>query len=171
MASRNDQHGNNKWGKQSSKGGGYSHEGKRNRTFDELAAEVCDNVFKDNFKEILQMSKTTQLDRLLSSIEIFAGRPVENQKSGTLGACVTTSQLRNVYDRAKKAKDANALKLIRPNLAYIAGREKGREEEVQKFLAFLDFIVKSVENDEQVKEFQTFFEAVVAYHKFYGKNS
>ena len=146
-----------------------SKEKQSGKTFDELANEVKDSVFESNFDEILRMSKTTKLDDLLNSIEQFAGRPKEHQK---LGACVTTSQLRNVYDKAKKVKGenaVNALKLIRPNLAYIAGREKG--EEVQKFLAFLDLLIKSVQNEEQVKEFQTFFESVVAYHKFYGKNN
>jgi CRISPR-associated protein Csm2 len=134
------------------------------RTFKKLAEGVKGSVFKDNFDEILKMSKTDKLDNLLNSIEEFAGRPKESQK---LGACVTTSQLRNVYDKAKKATEPNGLKLIRPNLAYIAGRDKGIE--VQKFLAFLDLLIQEVKNHDQLKEFKTFFEAVVAYHKFYGK--
>ena len=149
-----------------------SNESKRDKTFEELATEVAKSVFKDNFEDILQMSKTTQLDSLLTSIEIFAGCPEKESQKKQLGAYVTTSQLRNVYDKVKKIKGdyaVNALKMIRPNLAYIAGREKG--EEVQKFLAFLDLLIKTVETDKQVKEFQTFFEAVVAYHKLYGKNN
>ncbi|MDR0753767.1 MAG: type III-A CRISPR-associated protein Csm2 [Prevotellaceae bacterium] len=148
----------------------HSNKKKETKTFDELAKEVKDSIFRDNFDEILQMSKTPQLDNLLYSIEIFAGRSqVENPTKKQLGATVTTSQLRNVYDKVLKTKHVNDLKMIRPQLAYIAGREKGVE--VQKFLAFLDFLIKSIHNNEQVKEFKVFFEAVVAYHKFYGKKN
>ena len=166
---------NNKGGgkdSRSPKGTGTPTETKQNKTFDALGENVKNSVFQSNFEQILQMSTTNEpekLDGLLKSIEQFAGRSKEHFK---LGACVTTSQLRNVYDKVKKIKGdnaVNALKLIRPNLAYIAGREKG--EEAQKFLAFLDLLIKSVTTNKQVEEFQTFFEAVVAYHRFYGKSN
>jgi CRISPR-associated protein Csm2 len=147
----------------------HSNQKKKNKIFDELAKEVKDSVFKDNFDDILQMSETTKLDNLLFSIEIFAGRPQTESSVKKLGAAITTSQLRNVYDKVMKTKHVNDLKIIRPQLAYIAGREKG--DEAQKFLAFLDFLIKSIQNEGQVKEFKVFFEAVVAYHKFYGKNN
>ncbi len=98
------------------------------------------------------------MDNVLNTIEDF----VENE-----GENLSPSQLRNIYDKAISCKSLNELKLLRPNLAYIAGRDK--KVGTKKFVAFLDLLIKNVNTEEQVKEFKTFFEAVVAYHKFYGK--
>jgi CRISPR-associated protein Csm2 len=106
------------------------------------------------------MSKSAQLDKVLESIEKFVAEDGQN---------LSTSQLRNIYDKATKEKTVNGLKLIRPNLAYIAGRSSNDKE--KSLLAFIDLLIKSVDSDEKVKEFHIFFEAVVAYHKFYGKNN
>lgn len=129
----------------------------KNKTFTELAEEVKKQFFYGNFNELLIMSKTSRLDNVLETIERFVSEEGKN---------LSTSQLRNIYDKAKKAKTTPELKLIRPNLAYIAGRNNN--DRAQRFLAFIDLLIKSVDSEEKVKEFHTFFEAVVAYHKFYG---
>jgi CRISPR-associated protein Csm2 len=130
------------------------------KTFGELGEDVREKFFKQNFAELLNMSKTAQLDKILESIEKFVSEEGKN---------LSTSQLRNIYDKATKATTVNELKLIRPNLAYIAGRSANDRE--KSLLAFIDLLIKSVNSDEKVKEFHTFFESVVAYHKFYGKNN
>jgi CRISPR-associated protein Csm2 len=131
---------------------------KKKKLFGELGEEVKNNFFKDNFAELLNMGNTTKLDAILNKIEDFVKQE---------GANLSTSQLRNIYDKAIKAKKPNELKLIRPNLAYIAGRS-GNDKE-KKLLAFIDILIKEVKSEEQVKEFKTFFESVVAYHKFHEK--
>jgi CRISPR-associated protein Csm2 len=128
------------------------------KTFGELGEHVKKQFFSRTFSELLNMSKALQLDDILESIEKFVAAE---------GANLSTSQLRNIYDKAIKAGTQNELKLIRPNLAYIAGRS-GNEKE-KSLLAFIDLLIKEVNSDEKVKEFHIFFEAVVAYHKFYGK--
>jgi len=128
------------------------------KTFGELGEEVKEKFFKQNFSELLNMSKTANLDAILSSIEKFVSEEGKN---------LSTSQLRNIYDKANKAATVNELKLIRPNLAYIAGRSANDRE--KSLLAFIDLLIKEVNSDAKVKEFHTFFESVVAYHKFYGK--
>ena len=130
------------------------------KTFEQLAHDVKTHFFSDNFTELLNMSKTTNLDKILGAIEKFVSEEGKN---------LSTSQLRNIYDKAIKTQTVNELKLIRPNLAYIAGRSSNDKE--KSLLAFIDHLIKSIHSDEQVKEFKTFFEAVVAYHKFYGKNN
>ena len=129
------------------------------KTFEQLGEDVKNQFFSQNFAELLNMSKTTQLDNILKSIEGFVSEEGKN---------LSTSQLRNIYDKATKAKTINELKLVRPNLAYIAGRSSNDKEKT--LLAFIDSIIKAVNSAEKVKEFKIFFEAVVAYHKFYGKN-
>lgn len=128
------------------------------KSFSELGEEVKNRFFKNNYDELLNMSKTKSLDEILNKIEEFV--KVEGSK-------LSTSQLRNIYDRSLKTESQNELKLIRPNLAYLAGRSSKKKK--KSLLAFIDLLIKSVKSDEQVKEFKIFFEAVVAYHKFYGK--
>jgi CRISPR-associated protein Csm2 len=129
------------------------------KTFEELAQDVKARFFDSSFSKLLNMSKTTDLDTILSAIERFVAEEGKN---------LSPSQLRNIYDKAIKAKTMNELKLIRPNLAYIAGRSLNDKE--KSLLAFIDLLIKEVKSNEQVEEFKTFFEAVVAYHKFYGNN-
>lgn len=133
---------------------------KEKKNFEQLAQDVKTQHFNTNFPELLNMSKTANLDKILEAIEKFVSEEGKN---------LSTSQLRNIYDKAIKAQNVNELKLIRPNLAYIAGRSINDKE--KSLLAFIDLLIKSVNSDEQIKEFKTFFEAVVAYHKFYGKNN
>jgi CRISPR-associated protein Csm2 len=145
---------------QSRRGGGnlYRNPHYAKKTFDELGQDVSNQFFNENFSELLNMSKTQNLNAILSDIEKFVSNEGKN---------LSTSQLRNIYDKAKKATTVNELKLIRPNLAYIAGRSSNDKE--KGLLAFIDLVIKEVDSDQKVKEFNTFFESVVAYHKFYGK--
>ena len=129
------------------------------KTFEQLAQEVNKEYFGNTFAELLNMSSAKNLDGILESIEKFVAAEGKN---------LSTSQLRNIYDKAIKTQTTNELKLIRPNLAYIAGRSKNEKE--KRLLAFIDLLIKSVQ-DGQVNEFKIFFEAVVAYHKFYGINN
>lgn len=92
------------------------------------------------------------------------------------GGSVTSSQLRNIFSKVKgyeKEQKGNrhlAIQLIRPHLAYIAARQNTPSS--REVVEFLEQIVKSVDQDEKVDDFVTFFEAVVAYHKFiHGKKS
>ena len=131
---------------------------KVSKTFGELGEDIKNIYFKEKFTELLNMSKTTNLDKILNQIEYLVKEE---------GKSLSTSQLRNIYDKAVKTESQNELKLIRPNLAYLAGRSSNDKE--KNLLAFIDLLIQEVKTDEQVKEFKIFFEAVVAYHKFYGK--
>lgn len=153
----------NSWGASSDKNqgrGGYTARSsqKQKKTFSELGEDIRSRYFNDNFSELLNMSKTQNLDAILTDIEKFVS---------TEGEHLSTSQLRNIYDKAKKMTNMNELKLIRPNLAYIAGRSKNDKE--KGLLAFIDLLITRIDSEQKVKEFHIFFEAVVAYHKYYGK--
>ena len=89
------------------------------KSFSELGEEVKNRFFKNNYDELLNMSKTKSLDEILNKIEEFV--KVEGSK-------LSTSQLRNIYDRSLKTESQNELKLIRPNLAYLAGRSSSYGE-------------------------------------------
>jgi CRISPR-associated protein Csm2 len=67
--------------------------------------------------------------------------------------------------RFEEVKDA--IMLLRPKLAYAAGRE----DKVKPLMNVLDPAIKSAataENDENFKKLLRLIEGIVAYHKFYG---
>ncbi len=81
---------------------------------------------------------------------------------------MSTSQLRSVLDEIQKMPekpfDQNRLQLLRPKLAYAAGRHKGKVLEFQKLL---DWTIQQT-NENNFNNFRYFVEAIVAYHRYYG---
>ncbi|MBD3352573.1 MAG: type III-A CRISPR-associated protein Csm2, partial [Candidatus Lokiarchaeota archaeon] len=51
-----------------------------------------------------------------------------------------------------------------PKIAY----QKGRHKSLRDLSEVLDTLIKNVSNDQTLKGFKEFFEAIVAYHKAYG---
>lgn len=77
---------------------------------------------------------------------------------------ITTTQLRNIYSRVVDADSVQEVKMLRPNLVYIAARQgKG----VEPIISFFNQLIKEINDEEQLKSFKKVMEAVVAYHKFY----
>ncbi len=131
------------------------------KTFAELAEEGK-KYFGELKPELLKFKQSTKIDEIFATTENF----VQER-----GKDITTHQLRNIFQEIKKAKDPASLKLIRPNLAYIAGRLEGKAENAKNaksFVAFIDSLIKEVKDESQLENFKDFMEAVVAYHKFYG---
>ncbi len=85
---------------------------------------------------------------------------------GREGEKLTTSQIRNVLDEIQKMKDYDEyrLQMLRPKLAYAAGRHKGK---VKEFRDLMEVLIKNT-NKANFSNFKNFVEAIVAYHKFYG---
>lgn len=79
---------------------------------------------------------------------------------------MSTSQIRNVFDDVKKMEyDDYELQMLRPKLAYTAGRHK----EVEDLQEILDEAIKKIDGETKFKYFKDFFEAIVAYHRKFGK--
>jgi CRISPR-associated protein Csm2 len=127
------------------------------KTFAELTQEA-NNFFENGLKsELLKFKQSDKIDAIFEKTEAFVKE---------YGKDVSTHQLRNIFQEIKKAKDVASLKLIRPNLAYIAGRLDNKEE-VKTFVAFLDSLIKEVKDETTLENFKDFMEAIVAYHKFF----
>ncbi len=79
---------------------------------------------------------------------------------------LSTSQIRNVLDEIQRMRefDESKLHLLRPKLAYAAGRHGGR---VREFQRLLDIAIKMT-NKGNFKNFKNFVEAIVAYHRYHG---
>ena len=79
---------------------------------------------------------------------------------------VTTSKIRNIFSAIQSAKDVKQIKLLRPKLAYLAGRDPG----TKPFMNDLDNVIKKVKTDNEVKNFKSLFEAIICYKKEIEKN-
>lgn len=110
-----------------------------------------------NVSEILQFNNSSIISNLITNTQNYIR---------DLGGDITTSQLRNLYAEVKKnVKTSTQLQLMRPKLAYVAARQN--KPGAKRMVEFISTIIEKVETDEQVPHFTAFFEAIVAYHKFY----
>ncbi len=101
---------------------------------------------------------------MISKAESF-GRWLKNHK-------VTTTQLRNAYGTMKKLEmlgwnDQTRVKvlLIKPRLAYAAGRHGNGMEDLSRVIADA---IDAIRNEKDFQRFCYFFEAIVAYFKAAG---
>jgi len=135
-----------------------SRQSSKSQSFSELGEKVYKKYFKDRDVSILEYQEGNNVDIFIQQVEKF----VEEK-----GKQLSTTQLRNIYDRVLNAKDIISLKMIRPQLAYLAGRERGVEG--KELLSFIDILIKET-TTESMENFKQFMQMVVAYHKYYGKN-
>jgi len=124
--------------------------------------------------------------------ESFAKHLVEEEKIPQTNVFVvlplTTSQLRKFFGAVKSIQmnvsvngfDVSEFVMLKPKLAYAVGRvrqknPKCRERRIEDFaevlMAAMDYVNGSNEKDVAFKNFISFFEAIVAYHKRYGKDN
>lgn len=96
---------------------------------------------------------------------------------------LTTGQLRKFYGEVKRIEAnpdnlSSKIVMLKPLLAYAVGRDKKGEGNKTKIKEFAEEMQKGVDavldgNEKDIKarynHFVKIFEAVVAYHKFYGK--
>ncbi len=79
-----------------------------------------------------------------------------------------TNQIRKFLDAVRKIEfgefKLDDVKLLKPKLAYAAGRQN----EVKPLMAVLDPCIDRVNTEEDFKKFSRFVESILAYHKFYG---
>jgi CRISPR-associated protein Csm2 len=81
---------------------------------------------------------------------------------------ITSSQLRNVYALIREKTNPDSLPHIRPRLAYVAGR--ANNDELRTLIYLLDLLSVRVDDKAKLKNFKSFFESVIAYHKYFGGN-
>lgn len=126
---------------------------KLKKIIDERNAEVLNEYAKELGKGLGFELKYKEIDR---------GREkIKTEKE------LTTSQIRGILDEIQKMHkfDGNKLQLLRPKLAYAAGRHKGR---VKEFQEIVEEAIKFVKDDKSFEYFKNFIEAIVAYHRYYG---
>ncbi|MBW1956649.1 MAG: type III-A CRISPR-associated protein Csm2 [Deltaproteobacteria bacterium] len=80
---------------------------------------------------------------------------------------LSSSQIRGILDHLQRMSgyDQKAVQLLRPKLAYAAGRHKGKVMELQRVT---DRAIRMVDGPGAFENFKNFFEAIVAYHRYHG---
>jgi len=96
----------------------------------------------------------------------YVNRLKEYVKKNVIG--ITSSQLRNVYALIREKNKPDTLPYIRPKLAYVAGR--ANNDELRTLIYLLDLLAVQVDDKAKLKNFKSFFESVIAYHKYFGGN-
>ena len=74
---------------------------------------------------------------------------------------ITTSKIRNIFSAVQNTKIIKDIKMLRPKFAYLSGRDK----KTKFFKNDLDKLVNQISNEEELKSFKQFFEAIVCYKK------
>jgi len=136
-----------------------SGKGKKNNDWNEESADsFLKRFFGNDYVSFLLTSHVSDYNDYIDTIKKFIFRTYKN---------MTSSQLRNVFSRVKKARDCRDLMFLRPKIAYVAGRSESKDLKTMIFL--LDRLIENVgDSPDKMERFQSFFEAVIAYHKYYG---
>ncbi|ADC69272.1 CRISPR-associated protein, Csm2 family [Methanocaldococcus sp. FS406-22] len=90
---------------------------------------------------------------------------------------IPSSKMRDFYDYVLRIDETGdwykELVLLKPKLAYNFGKETNRrkKEALEKLAGTFSKIIDEINNDkDKFKNFKTFFEALVAYHKIHAKS-
>ena len=102
---------------------------------------------------------------------------VENARrlSEHLGGRLSTSQIRSIFSEVKQMRryDEDRLNLLRPKMAYTAGKHGSRVQgklvgPIVDLQEILDKCIERISSEEEFENFKSFFEAILAYHRYYG---
>ncbi len=96
----------------------------------------------------------------------FARETGEYLAAGSDRERLSVSQIRNVLDdiQRMRAYDEHRLQMLRPKLAYAAGRHLGKVKDLQRII---DAAI-GMTNASNFKNFKNLVEAIVGYHRYYG---
>lgn len=136
---------------------GESVEDKERRYAKELADELQTEDYVNYFLKSSNQTHGEYTNRIKHFVRKLDGK-------------ISASQLRNVFPAIKTETDPQRLVLLRPQLAYISGKAEKNDKQ-RKLIFLLDQMINEIKTEAQLKTFQYFFEAIIAYHKYYGENS
>jgi len=116
----------------------------------------CKDSFEENYSRFFLQSE--DYDSFISKLKKFMEK---------ISKDIPTSQLRNVFALIKKENEPIALKRIRPKIAYTYGRAE-KNDSLKLLLFFMDSQLQGLKVQSEIEKLKDLFEAIVAYHKYYG---
>lgn len=131
----------------------YDNKSNQQTKQDDYYDKIKDEILNPN-----RIDENEYLDNLKELVRDLLGK----YKDG-----ISSSQLRNVFSRVKNIKEPKELYALRPKLAYIYGRPNSKKG-MKRLINYMDEQIKNVDSKEKLKQFQNFFESVIAYHKYLG---
>jgi CRISPR type III-A-associated protein Csm2 len=138
--------------------GGGGRGGRQRKSDDEYRVAIR-QVFGANFEQQI-LHPEGDYNAFLESLKRYVRERATN---------ITPHQLRNIFSRVKAAKQPGDLYRLRPQLAYVAGRAE--KEEMRELVVLLDDLIKQVNDTDTLGSFRSFYEAIIAYHKYYAPGS
>jgi CRISPR type III-A-associated protein Csm2 len=140
----------------------YDRRHQKQKNDNELLQEAI-NGFSDYPHCFFQFTKTNNPDITKTTIEC-----VKKFVRDKAAPNVSTSQVRNLYAKARALTSESDLQLLRPQIAYLMAKQQSQNDSMKQFFLLLDdLIAKGI----QLNDFLKLFEAIVAYHKYYGKKN
>lgn len=129
------------------------------KSFDEGKEKQILQWNENDLKQIIAIGDAKKLNEFCSKLgEYYANNGL------------STSQIRNVLNEIQTMKTYNEvrLQLLRPKLAYTAGRHARSARVIKEH--FQPLIDKSIQmvNENNFNNFKNFIEAIVAYHRYHG---
>lgn len=144
-------------------GGIFDEKGIGNNKVRKMDKKAIVEAVKNDLPEILEGDSKKLVDHAEELGELLG----KGNREGGTG--MTTSQIRNIFSEVKKMEfDKYKIELLRPKLAYTAGRHLKQVGPLQEVL---DDAIKEIDGDKaKFERFKDFFEAIVAYHRKWGKD-
>ncbi|MGB9722137.1 MAG: type III-A CRISPR-associated protein Csm2 [bacterium] len=100
----------------------------------------------------------------------IANKLGEYYASGRDREKLSTAQIRNILDRIQRMHkyDKDEIQLLRPLLAYAAGKDTTPGKKLRHLQQILEKAILKVNSENTFNNLRNFFEAIVAYHRYYG---
>lgn len=118
----------------------------------------CKKAFGEDYKRYFLNPYNLSYDNYIQKLKDFIKNKAPN---------ISTSQIRNIFSLVKKEKELEGLKRIRPKLAYTYGRAE-KNESLKELIFLMDSQIQGLNDQTEVPKLKDFFEAIIAYHKYYG---
>ncbi len=122
----------------------------------ETPVQILDNI---DYKKLINPGKNQS--ETIETINLVEDLLEKNHKA------ITYTQLRNIFALIKNAKNVSELHMKRPRIAYIQARQESEASKI--FVKFIVDLIRITESEEQLHEFKSIMETIVAYHKLFGK--
>jgi CRISPR type III-A-associated protein Csm2 len=135
---------------------------------------MSDNIENKIFQGITPLKFDTENNEIASQIQALEsivrdrfGKKKQNEKTGKgLGdGFLSTTQLRNLYDKIKQCKNEKEAQMLYPKVVYMAARQNNNQG--RNIIMEIAGFIKEIKTDEQIQSFKKFMEAIVAFQKYY----